>query len=924
MGKQVTIKWKGQDLTYELIDNWTDYISRADTSCTTEGMKQNTINGIIGTLSLIKALGYLDRPTLITSLYRDGNPNSQHAKGTAVDIVDKSDSDDWYGDFLSELVLYSDDFEYATQNSGLRAWYTGVDHEGTGYHIHLDNYLGGLCGETPEECKKIASECLRSGGGGGDDASPANPSNALGNLKGLLGSRFSNIKDNGYSVSIMPNQKTYCEPVYPDFVYVSGGIPGSAIEDTVIERSGAEPGPNGGYNVMTSEGMQDLTGLNTNAFTTDKAMEQAQREWNPTNAELEMKVPNAGKPLNNNDPYPVDLKIEEIEQHMPRAKQYQLPYDKEVPVTKVLASSILTLSDQTEKRLVKLENVLATVLRYVFAIGSRLPINCIYYGGQDHRSKYCCIRCLNDSRTEDGQVMQIDQCLSCSRYEPIIGQTYDILSEVGSNLANVEDDALMGYMNMNDMINFLRVEKMHDKKEDIKLNYKNTRTKNENSVKFKDMWDEGIRMNWKLTPVESQKAQINWRPDINHEDKSGPKLDSFQQANGPAQTGSDVTCTLQAGNCKEWMNKHYDSMKDLLKRAAADASKKSDKSNDSSDSSDSSEDNQPNQDLQACAAAIREGFNFASDARIDEALDTMKVLGYEQEFQNVCTDSKVDPALLFSLAVVESTANPKAGSIGDNPGAGMFQCQGVNADTSVRDQTKKAIDILNSKVSALGKGGNPIAPVQAFNSFPEALYKVNKDGSAYDVEWYKGCKTSDSSIAARYFPSVVATYKKVVAKCKDFSQASDKRGYEFPFVTAKLNQVYFIRDYGVTDQGGGVTATSNSLGFRVPNGSEVHAPSDCTIKEKGYSDSLGNYMMLTCKDEDAVIYGKLNSFVDIKNDAGSVASGEVIAVTTEDFIVQVKTGDRLIDPKTKWSILNGKVSTEKSIGQQIEESNRKS
>ena len=99
-----------------------------------------------------------------------------------------------------------------------------------------------------------------------------------------------------------------------------------------------------------------------------------------------MKVPNAGKPLNNMDPYPVDLKIEELELHSPRVKQYKLPYDKKVACTKTLAAAILTLSDFSEKRIVKLENTLATVMRYLFAIGSRMHVNCQYYGGQDHRS----------------------------------------------------------------------------------------------------------------------------------------------------------------------------------------------------------------------------------------------------------------------------------------------------------------------------------------------------------------------------------------------------------------------------------------------------------------------------------------------------------------------------------------------------------
>ena len=61
-------------------------------------------------------------------------------------------------------------------------------------------------------------------------------------------------------------------------------------------------------------------------------------------------------------------------------------------------------------------------MRYVFGMAGRMQINCVYYGGQDHRAKYKCIRCMRDDRVNDGQVMQIDQCLSCTRYEPIFGQ----------------------------------------------------------------------------------------------------------------------------------------------------------------------------------------------------------------------------------------------------------------------------------------------------------------------------------------------------------------------------------------------------------------------------------------------------------------------------------------------------------------------
>lgn len=196
---------------------------------------------------------------------------------------------------------------------------------------------------------------------------------------------MSNIKDDGHSLEIMPQKKTYCESVYPDYVYVAGNIPCSPLEKTLVNKS-AEMDRAGDYNLATGQDMKDLTGIDANSFTGTKAMEQAQRAFDPSKCELEVKVPSAGKPLNNTDPFPVDLKIEELEKHLPRVKQYKIGYSPKIGATKETTAALLHVSDYAEKRLVRLENNMATLMRYIFAMGSRIAINCVYYGGQDHRS----------------------------------------------------------------------------------------------------------------------------------------------------------------------------------------------------------------------------------------------------------------------------------------------------------------------------------------------------------------------------------------------------------------------------------------------------------------------------------------------------------------------------------------------------------
>lgn len=116
---------------------------------------------------------------------------------------------------------------------------------------------------------------------------------------------------------------------------------------------------------------------------------------------------------NNLDPYPVDLKIEELETHAPNIKLYKVEFKVEAEEAAIAAMSVF---NTTEKRIVKLENLFATMMRLTFRIGARVPINCVYYGGQTVFEKYKCIRCMYDDRMQDGQYMQIDQCMYCTRY----------------------------------------------------------------------------------------------------------------------------------------------------------------------------------------------------------------------------------------------------------------------------------------------------------------------------------------------------------------------------------------------------------------------------------------------------------------------------------------------------------------------------
>ena len=185
----------------------------------------------------------------------------------------------------------------------------------------------------------------------------------------------------------------------------------------------------------------------------------------------EMNKRSSGKPINYMDPYPYDDKITDLENHYPKvlideieSRLYSCNHPG-CPIAHPMAKNFAMLNDMainqskvTEQRLARLENTLATMTRYVGRMASRVNINCVYYGGQTTLGKYKCIRCLRDDRVHDGATVTIDQCLTCTRYEPIVGQVYDILDETGFNGSAILDDMQMSYMNLDDMKNLNQVE----------------------------------------------------------------------------------------------------------------------------------------------------------------------------------------------------------------------------------------------------------------------------------------------------------------------------------------------------------------------------------------------------------------------------------------------------------------------------------
>lgn len=216
-----------------------------------------------------------------------------------------------------------------------------------------------------------------------------------------------------------------------------------------------------------------------------------------------------GRPVNYYDPYVYDDRVHDLELHHPKVKIDEIElklYDCNhpgCPVSQPMAKSIsamaeahLTQSKKLEQRLVRIENTLAWLVRNFGRLGARMNINCVYWGGFDTFGKYKTIRCLKDDRVEEGCTVTIDQCLSCTRFEPIIGQIYDILDENGMNGSAILDDMQMAYMDLETMENLNSIHKRN-----VSPKYANVKTDGED--KF-----ESLITKWHDLDLEIYKKKL--------------------------------------------------------------------------------------------------------------------------------------------------------------------------------------------------------------------------------------------------------------------------------------------------------------------------------------------------------------------------------------------------------------------------------
>ena len=235
-------------------------------------------------------------------------------------------------------------------------------------------------------------------------------------------------------------------------------------------------------------------------------------------------------PVNYTDPYPYDEKITDLEKHYPKVfideiegQLYSCNHPG-CPISQPMAKNFAMISDammnqskRVEQRLSRIENILSTIIRNQGRLGARMNINCVYYGGHSTFNKYKCIRCLHDDRIHDGELVTIDQCLNCTRFEPILGQIYSILDDSGLNGSIVLDDMQMSYTDLEGFRNLNDITHRSSKYFNAMATEESNCTKPEKTLV--EMWKE----------ADKEQAIAHIKQDISDAAEAQTKIDELKE-----------------------------------------------------------------------------------------------------------------------------------------------------------------------------------------------------------------------------------------------------------------------------------------------------------------------------------------------------------------------------------------------------------
>lgn len=499
---------------------------------------------------------------------------------------------------------------------------------------------------------------------------------------------------------------------------------------------------------------------------------------------------------------------------------------------------------------------------------------------------------MRDDRVQDGQVVQLDQCLSCTRYEPVYGQVYDIMNSLGSNVAAILDDTQMAYMNLDDYAEFSRIGMMPSKKEDYTFNASMNQTA-PIKIDFKEEWSSGVKMKWPLTPKENQKAMINWRQDIRKPDKSPKKLPSYQfnTSNSGSQTGGTTvsadTCPILAGDLKDEMERHYKFL---------------------------TEDGKKIEEIKDYIEAA-EKWASGDEGKCRAALTSCNTQKYADTLNKLAKEEKMDPMLMFSVFAVESGAILNA----DNGGIAQLSALKDQKKLSAEEEIGTSIKAIKQYLDANSGSKNPMLGITLFcegagDDAGTMIKKKFSESQLFDKDWISNLKY-DFSDTTNYvkWPKVVCAYHFFASanvQNSIMATGDSDSDYDFLFKDSDLGNVNFLTDYGGQNQGKGNSTMKGNILFGVKNNIDVIASTEGTVKEFS-SDDLGKVVKVSYGSDIIEYHGLKDASIE-KDKA--VKKKDVLGKAAEKLSVIYYRNGTITDPKQIWPALNGKQSTDEKNG----------
>lgn len=617
----------------------------------------------------------------------------------------------------------------------------------------------------------------------------------------------------------------------------------SSKEDKRIESNrGVLLGEDASQEITSEDLKKAVGGIELDAALGNaEAVRKRQHLLDSTKYKKEVKTPNPGKPPHNEDPFPVDLKIEELEVHKPDVKIYEVTTHVN---GQAAAEAAMKIGDTAEKRIVKLENMMATLTRYLFRLGSRVQINCVYYGGQTPFEKYKCIRCMHDDRISDGQMIQIDQCMACTRYEPVLGQVYEIMNDLGANVATILDDNQMAYMSMDDYADLSRNERYHTEKAGGTFDLSQVQKRDANDQDFKDKkWSKGIEMDWHLVPKEDQKTHINWRQSINDDGSNLKRLASFPT--NEANNGSNIL----GGGSSNIFKKNKDAM----------------------DSNSNT----------ALSSWIEEGKKMSTSLS-DELTNKIKG-GWAKEIRTALNgQSGIDPLAIAAMAYVENSSDISSiiskyvdikGTVGvDNPALiiSAYAC-GVNAIMGDNGKIPR-IDAVTKPADS--KDGSS----SSSNQTTKETYHLNWDNRDTWF-WTEFAEPLAINAAANdktnndvsFFARVCYLYMALLPLCK--SSRYDGDWAAFPFTDEQIENLglTFTSKYGYRDN-----RIHHGIDICGPHGTEIHAIADGTVVDpSGWGAEDCNAVIV--QHENSIVSKYLHNSEVVATVGQHISKGDVVS-----------------------------------------------